>query len=181
MDIEKLLENSKLEETHTILSLSIINSNFGTLYLCFTPWENSHYRATLFFKDYGGYITPLEERTLVYKDFEQLVLNIDTITNKVIYLCEKAKDEFVEEFRTDRPSNNIDQETGGEEFNLIIYAIEVGDNINSSSNCYLDVWSDTKELGLNAFNYNLEELCAVLRDKEQKFYKKLSEIVFNWK
>lgn len=181
MNIEKLLENSKLENVNTILSLSIIDSNFGKLYLYFTPWENSHYRATPFFKDYEGYITPLEERTLGYKDFEQLVLNIDTITNKVIDLCEKTKDEFVEEFRVDRPYNDTDRETGGEEFNLIIYSIAVGDNINSSSSCYLDVWSDTKELGLNAFNYNLEELCDVLRDKEQKFRKKLSKIVFDWK
>lgn len=181
MNIEKLLENSKLEATRSTYSLNILDSNFGELYLYFTLWENNHYRAELFFIDYTGYIIPLEKRILVYKDFEKLVLNVDTITSKVIDLCEKTKDEFVEEFRVDRPSDDTNQKTGGEEFNLIIYAVEVDDNINSSSSCQFDVWSDTKELGLNAFNYNLEELCAVLRDKEQKFHKKLSEIVFNWK
>ena len=91
MDIEKLLENSKLEEVRTILSLSIIDGNFGELYLYFTPWENNYYRAELFFKNYNGYVTPLDKRTLVYKDFEKLVLNIDTISQKVTNLCEKPK------------------------------------------------------------------------------------------
>ena len=91
MDIEKLLENSKLEAVRTILSLSIIDSNFGELCLYFTPWENNHYRAELLFKNYNGYVTPLDKRTLVYKDFEKLVLNIDTISQKVVTLCEKNK------------------------------------------------------------------------------------------
>ena len=65
MNIEKLLENSKLEEVRTILSLPIIDSNFGELYLYFTPRQNNHYQAELFFKNYKGYITPLGKRTLL--------------------------------------------------------------------------------------------------------------------
>ena len=91
MKIEKLLENSDLEVVRSIYSLNIVDGNFGQLYLYFTPLENNHYRAELFFKNYNGYVTPLDKRTLVYKDFEKLVLNVDTITNKVIALCENTK------------------------------------------------------------------------------------------
>ena len=54
------------------------------------------------------------------------MLNIDTISKKVINLCEKTKDEFIEEFRVNRPTNDLEQETEAEEFNLIIYNVEVG-------------------------------------------------------
>ena len=179
MNIEKLLENSKLEEVRTILSLSIIDSNFGELYLYFTPWENNHYRAELFFKNYNGYVTPLDKRTLFYKDFEQLVLNVDTITNKVIALCENTKNDFVEEFRVDRPSNNLEQDTDTEEFNLIIYNVEVGSANSYGDSWYFAVYANRLETELTADNYNKEELCKVLTTKHNKFMKKLSEIVFN--
>ena len=90
MNIEKLLENSKLEVIHSIYHLKIIDSNFGELYLSVIQLENNHYSVSLFFKDYERYITPLGIRTLVYKDLEHLVLNADTITNKVITLCENT-------------------------------------------------------------------------------------------
>ena len=80
MNIEKLLENSDLDVVRSIYSLNIVDGNFGKLYLYFTPLENNHYSASLFFKDSEGYITPLGSQTLVYKDFEKLVLNIDTIS-----------------------------------------------------------------------------------------------------
>ena len=180
MNIEKLLENSKLEEVRTILSLPIIDGNFGELYLYFTPWENNHYRAELFFKDYKGYVTPLDKRTLVYKDFEQLVLSVDTITNKIIALCEKTKDEFIEEFRVDRPSNDLEQDTDPEEFNLLIYNVEVGSANSYGDSWYLSVYTNKLETELTADNYNKEELCKVLTTKHNKFMKKLSEIVFNY-
>jgi hypothetical protein len=179
MSIEKLLENSKLKEVRTILSLSIIDSNFGELYLYFTPWENNHYRAELFFKDYKGYVTPLDKRTLVYKGFEKLVLNIDTISQKVVNLCEKTKDGFIEEFRVDRPTNDLEQETCLEEFNLIIYNVEVGSANAYGDSWYLSVYTNKLETELTADNYNKEELCKVLTIKHNKFMKKLSEIVFN--
>lgn len=179
MNIEKLLENSKLEAVRTILSLSIIDSNFGELYLYFTPWENNHYRAELFFKDYKGYVTPLDKRTLVYKDFEKLVLNIDTISQKVVNLCEKTKEEFIEEFRVDSPTNDLEQDTDTEEFNLIIYNVEVGPANSYGDSWYLGVYTNKLETELTADNYNKEELCKVLTTKHNKFMKKLSEIVFN--
>ena len=179
MSIEKLLENSKLKEVRTVLSLSIIDSNFGELYLYFTSWENNYYRAELFFKNYRGYVTPLDKRTLVYKDFEQLVLNVDTITNKVIALCENTKNDFVEEFRVDRPSNDLEQDTDTEEFNLIIYNVEVGSANSYGDSWYLSVYTNKLETELTADNYNKEELCKVLTTKHTKFMKKLSEIVFN--
>lgn len=179
MNIEKLLENSKLKEVRTILSLPIIDSNFGELYLYFTPWENNHYRAELFFKNYRGYVTPLDKRTLVYKDFEQLVLSADTITNKVIALCENTKNAFVEEFRVDRPSNDLEQDTDTEEFNLIIYNVEVGSANSYGDSWYLSVYTNKLETELTADNYNKEELCKVLTTKYEKFMEKLSEIVFN--
>lgn len=179
MNIEKLLENSKLKEVRTILSLSIVDSNFGELYLYFTPWENNYYRAELFFKNYNGYVTPLDKRTLVYKDFEKLVLNVDTITNKVIALCENTKNDFVEEFRVDRPSNDLEQATDTEEFNLIIYNVEVGSANSYGDSWYLSVYTNKLETELTADNYNKEELCKVLTTKHNKFMKKLSEIVFN--
>jgi len=179
MNIEKLLENSKLKEVRTILSLPIIDSNFGELYLYFTPWENNHYRAELFFKNYNGYVTPLDKRTLVYKDFEKLVLNVDTITNKVIALCENTKNDFVEEFRVDRPSNDLEQATDTEEFNLIIYNVEVGSANSYGDSWYLSVYTNKLETELTADNYNKEELCKVLTTKYEKFMEKLSEIVFN--
>ena len=179
MNIEKLLENSKLKEVRTILSLPIIDSNFGELYLYFTPWENNHYRAELFFKNYNGYVTPLDKRTLVYKDFEQLVLNADTITNKVIALCENTKNDFVEEFRMDRPSNDLEQDTDTEEFNLIVYNVEVGSANSYGDSWYLSVYTNKLETELTDDNYNKEELCKELTTKHNKFMKKLSEIVFN--
>lgn len=179
MNIEKLLENSKLEEVRTILSLSIVDSNFGELCLYFTPWENNHYRAELFFKNYNGYVTPLDKRTLVYKDFEKLVLNIDTITNKVIALCENIKNDFVEEFRVDRPSNDLEQDTDTEEFNLLIYNVEVGSANAYGDSWYLSVYTNKLETELTEDNYNKEELCKVLTTKHMKFMEKLSEIVFN--
>lgn len=179
MNIEKLLENSKLEAVRTILSLSIIDSNFGELYLYFTPWENNHYRAEIFFKNYNGYVTPLDKRTLVYKDFEKLVLNIDTISQKVANLCEKTKDEFIEEFRVDRPTNDLEQDTDTEEFNLIVYNVEVGSANSYGDSWYLSVYSNKLETELTTDDYDKEELCKVLITKHNKFMKKLSEIVFN--
>lgn len=180
MNIEKLLENSDLDVVRSIYSLNIVDDNFGKLYLYFTPWENNHYRATLFFKDSVGYITPLEEHTLVYKDFEQLVLNVDTIINKVIALCENTKNDFVEEFRVDRPSNDLEQDTDTEEFNLIIYNVEVGSANAYGDSWYLSVYTNKLETELTEDNYNKEELCKVLTTKHNKFMKKLSEIVFNY-
>ena len=179
MDIEKLLENSKLEEVRTIFSLSVIDSNFGELYLYFTPWKNNHYRAELFFKDYKGYITPLDKRTLVYKDFEKLVLNIDAISKKVANLCEKTKEEFVEEFRVSRPSNVLEQDTDTEEFNLIIYNVEVGSANSYGDSWYLAVYTNKLETELTADNYNKEELCEILDKKHKVFLKQVSDIVFN--
>lgn len=179
MNIEKLLENSKLEAVRTILSLSIIDSNFGELYLYFTPWENNHYRAELFFKDYKGYVTPLNKRTLVYKDFEKLVLNIDTISQKVANLCENTKNDFVEEFRVDRPSNDLEQDTNIEEFNLLIYNVEVGSANSYEDSWYLSVYTNKLETELTADNYNKEELCNVLYKKHKVFLKQLTNIVFN--
>lgn len=179
MNIEKLLENSKLKEVRTILSLPIIDSNFGELYLYFTPWKNNHYRAELFFKDYMGYITPLDGRTLVYKDFEQLVLNVDTITNKVIALCENTKNDFVEEFRVNRPSNDLEQDTDTEEFNLIIYNVEVGSANAYGDSWYLSVYTNKLETELTADNYNKEKFCEVLDEKHRTFLKQVSDIVFN--
>ena len=180
MDIEKLLESSGLDVVRSIYSLNIVEGNFAKFYLYFTPLENNHYSASLFFKDYEGYITPLGgSRTLVYKDFERLVLNIDTISKKVVNLCEKTKDEFIEEFRVNRPTNDLEQETYTEEFNLIIYNVEVGSANNYGDSWYLAVYTNKLETELTADNYNKEELCKVLTTKHNKFMKKLSEIVFN--
>ena len=179
MDIEKLLENLKLEKSYSIYSLEIIDGNFGKLYLYFTPWENDYYRATLYFKDYEGYITPLEKRTLVYKDFEQLVLNVDTITSKVIDLCEKTKDDFVEEFRVDRPTSDLEQDTDTEEFNLIIYNVEVGSANSYGDSWYLSVYTNKLETELTEDNYNKEELCDVLYKKHKIFLKQVTDIVLN--
>ena len=179
MNIEKLLENSKLEAVRTILSLSIIDSNFGELYLYFTPWENNYYRAELFFKNYNGYVTPLDKRTLVYKDFEKLVLNIDTISQKVANLCEKTKDEFIEVFRVDRPSNDLEQDTDTEEFNLIIYNVEVGSANAYGDSWYLSVYTNRLETELTDDNYNKEELCNVLYKKHKVFLKQVANIVLN--
>lgn len=179
MNIEKLLENSDLEVVRSIYSLNIVDGNFGQLYLYFTPLENNHYSATLFFKDFEGYITPLGERTLIYKDFERLVLNVDTITNKVIALCENTKNDFVEEFRVDRPTNDLEQDTYTEWFNLIIYNVEVGSANSYGDSWYLSVYTNKLETELTADNYNKEELCKVLTTKHNKFMKKLSDIVFN--
>lgn len=181
MNIEKLLENSKLDVVRSIYSLNIVDDNFGKLYLYFTPLKNNHYSASLFFKDYEGYITPLGgSRTLVYKDFEKLVLNIDTISQKVANLCEKTKDEFIEEFRVDRPSNDLEQDTDTEEFNLIVYNVEVGSANAYGDSWYFAVYTSKLETELTDDNYNKEELCKVLITKHNKFMKKLSEIVFNW-
>lgn len=179
MDIEKLLENSKLEEVRTILSLSIIDSNFGELYLYFTPWENNHYRAELFFKNYNGYVTPLDKRTLVYKDFEKLVLNIDTTSQKVANLCEKTKEDFIEEFRVSRPSNDLEHDTDTEEFNLIIYNVEVGSANSYGDSWYLSVYTNKLETELTADNYNKEELCEILDKKHKVFLKQVTDIVLN--
>lgn len=179
MNIEKLLENSKLEAVRTILSLSIIDSNFGELYLYFTPWENNHYRAELFFKNYNGYVTPLDKRTLVYKDFEKLVLNIDTISQKVANLCEKTKEEFIEEFRVDRPTNDLEQDTDTEEFNLLICNVEVGSANSYGDSWYLAVYTNKLETELTADNYNKEELCRVLYKKQRVFLKQVADMVFN--
>lgn len=180
MNIEKLLENSKLDVVRSIYSLNIVDDNFGKLYLYFTPLENNHYSASLFFKDYEGYITPLGgSRTLVYKDFEKLVLNADTITNKVIALCENTKNDFVEEFRMDRPSNDLEQDTDTEEFNLIIYNVEVGSANAYGDSWYLSVYTNKLETELTEDNYNKEELCDVLYKKHKVFLKQLTDIVFN--
>lgn len=179
MDIEKLLENSKLKEVRTILSLSIIDGNFGELYLYFTPWENNHYRAELFFKNYRGYVTPLAKRTLVYKDFEKLVLNVDTISKKVINLCEKTKEEFIEEFRVDRPANNRGQDLNTEEFNLIIYNVEVESSSRYNDIWYLSVYSSKLDTELSAEDYKKEELCEILNKKHKVFLKQVTDIVLN--
>lgn len=180
MNIEKLLENSKLDVVRSIYSLNIVDDNFGKLYLYFTPLENNHYSASLFFKDYEGYITPLGgSRTLVYKDFEKLVLNADTITNKVIALCENTKNDFVEEFRMDRPSNDLEQDTDTEEFNLIIYNVEVGSANAYGDSWYLSVYTNKLETELTEDNYNKEELCDVLYKKHKVFLKQLTDIVFS--
>lgn len=180
MNIEKLLENSELEVARSIYSLNIIDGNFAKLYLYFTPLENNHYSASLFFKDFEGYTTPLGgSRTLVYKDLEKLVLNIDTISKRVTNLCEKTKNEFIEEFRVDRPSNDLEQDTDTEEFNLIIYNVEVGSANAYGDSWYLSVYTNKLETELTEDNYNKEELCKVLTTKHNKFMKKLSEIVFN--
>lgn len=179
MNIEKLLENSGLEVVRSIYSLNIVEGNFGQLYLYFTPLENNHYSATLFFKDFEGYITPLEERTLIYKDFERLVLNVDTITNKVIALCENTKNDFVEEFRIDRPSNDLEQDTDTEEFNLIIYNVEVGSANSYGDSWYLSVYTNKLETELTEDNYNKEELCDVLYKKHKIFLKQVTDIVLN--
>lgn len=179
MNIEKLLENSELEVTMSIYSLNIVDGNFAKLYLYFTPLKNNHYSASLFFKDSVGYITPLEKRTLVYKDFEQLVLNIDTISKKVIGLCEKTKDEFVEEFRVARPSNDLEQDTDTEEFNLLIYNVEVGSANSYGDSWYLAVYTNKLETELTSDNYNKEELCDILYKKHKVFLKQVADIVFN--
>lgn len=180
MNIEKLLENSKLDVVRSIYSLNIVDDNFGKLYLYFTPLENNHYSASLFFKDYEGYITPLGgSRTLVYKDFEKLVLNVDTITNKVIALCENTKNDFVEEFRMDRPSNDLEQDTDTEEFNLIVYNVEVGSANAYGDSWHLSVYTNRLETELTEDNYNKEELCDVLYKKHKVFLKQLTDIVFS--
>ena len=179
MDIEKLLENSDLDVVRSIYSLNIVDGNFGELYLYFTPWENNHYRAELFFKNYNGYVTPLDNRTLVYKDFEKLVLNIDTISQKVANLCEKTKDEFMEEFRVSRPSNDLEQDTDTEEVNLIIYNVEVGSANSYGDSWYLGVYTNKLETELTADNYNKEELCEILDKKHKVFLKQVTDIVFN--
>ena len=179
MDIEKLLENSKLEKSNTILALPIVMDNFANLYLHFTPWQNNHYRAHLLFNDYRGYITTLDKRTLVYKDFEKLVLNIDIISKKVTSLCEKTKDEFIEEFRVNRPTNDLEQETEAEEFNLIIYNVEVGSANSYGDSWYLAVYTNKLETELTADNYNKEELCGVLYKRYRAFLNQVSDIVFN--
>ena len=179
MNVEKLLENSGLEVVRSIYSLNIVDGNFGQLYLYFTPLKNNHYSATLFFKDFEGYITPLGERTLIYKDFEQLVLNVDTITNKVIALCENTKNDFVEEFRVDRPTNDLEQDTDTEEFNLIIYNVEVGSANSYGDSWYLSVYTNKLETELAEDNYNKEELCDVLYKKHKVFLKQVTDIVLN--
>lgn len=141
--------------------------------------ENNHYSVSLFFKDYERYITPLGIRTLVYKDFEQLVLNVDTITNKVIALCENTKNDFVEEFRIDRPSNDLEQDTDTEEFNLIIYNVEVGSANSYGDSWYLSVYTNKLETELTEDNYNKEELCDVLYKKHKIFLKQVTDIVLN--
>lgn len=179
MNIEKLLENSDLDVVRSIYSLNIVDGNFGKLYLYFTPLENNHYSASLFFKDSEGYITPLGSQTLVYKDFEKLVLNIDTISKKIISLCEKTKEEFIEEFRVDRPSNDLEQDTDTEEFNLLIYNVEVGSANSYGDSWYLSVYTNKLETELTDDNYNKEELCDVLYKKHKVFLKQLTNIVFN--
>lgn len=180
MNIEKLLENSELYVARSIYSLNIIDGNFAKLYLYFTPLENNHYSASLFFKDFEGYTTPLGgSRTLVYKDLEKLVLNIDTISKRVTNLCEKTKNEFIEEFRVDRLSIDLEQDTDTEEFNLIIYNVEVGSANSYGDSWYLSVYTNKLETELTEDNYNKEELCKVLTKKHEQFMKKLSEIVFN--
>ena len=179
MNIEKLLENSDLDVVRSIYSLNIVDGNFGKLYLYFTPLENNHYSASLFFKDSEGYITPLGSQTLVYKDFEKLVLNIDKISKKIISLCEKTKEEFIEEFRVDRPSNDLEQDTDTEEFNLLIYNVEVGSANSYGDSWYLSVYTNKLETELTDDNYNKEELCDVLYKKHKVFLKQLTNIVFN--
>ena len=179
MNIEKLLENSDLDVVRSIYSLNIVDGNFAKLYLYFTPLENNHYSASLFFKDFEGYITPLGSQTLVYKDFEKLVLNIDTISKKIISLCEKTKEEFIEEFRVDRPSNDLEQDTDIEEFNLLIYNVEVGSANSYGDSWYLSVYTNKLETELTDDNYNKEELCDVLYKKHKVFLKQLTDIVFS--
>ena len=179
MNIEKLLENSDLDVVRSIYSLNIVDGNFGKLYLYFTPLENNHYSASLFFKDSEGYITPLGSQTLLYKDFEKLVLNIDTISKKIISLCEKTKEEFIEEFRVSRPSNDLEQDTDTEEFNLIIYNVEVGSDNAYGDSWYLGVYTNKLETELTADNYNKEELCEILDKKHKVFLKQVTDIVLN--
>ena len=179
MNIEKLLENSGLDVVRSIYSLNIVEGNFAKLYLYFTSLENNHYSASLFFKDSEGYITPLGSQTLLYKDFEKLVLNIDTISKKIISLCEKTREEFIEEFRVDRPTNDLEQATEAEEFNLIIYSVEVGSANSYGNSWYLAVYTNKLETELTADNYNKEELCGVLYKRHRTFLKQVFDIVFN--
>lgn len=93
--------------------------------------------------------------------------------------AKKTKDGFIEEFRVDRPSNDLEQDTDTEEFNLIIYNVEVGSANAYGDSWYLSVYTNRLETELTDDNYNKEELCKVLTKKHEKFMKKLSEIVFN--
>lgn len=106
-------------------------------------------------------------------------MNIDTISQKVANLCEKTKDEFIEEFRVDRPSNDLAQDTDTEEFNLIVYNVEVGSVNAYGDSWYLSVYTNRLETELTDDNYNKEELCDVLYKKHKVFLKQLTDIVFS--
>ena len=113
-----------------------------------------------------------EKLNRCFLEAKRLVLNIDTISKKVINLCEKTKDEFIEEFRVNRPNK-------AEEFNLIIYNVEVGSANSYGDSWYLDVYTNKLETELTADNYNKEELCEILDKKHKVFLKQVTDIVFN--
>ena len=102
-----------------------------------------------------------------------------TISKKVVNLCEKTKDEFIEEFRVNRPTNDLEQETYTEEFNLLVYNVEVGSANAYGDSWYLSVYTNKLETELTADNYNKEELCMVLYKKQKVFLKQLTDIVFS--
>ena len=102
-----------------------------------------------------------------------------TISKKVVNLCEQTKDEFIEEFIVNRPTNDLEQETYTEEFNLLVYNVEVGSANAYGDSWYLSVYTNRLETELTKDSYDKEELCKVLTTKHNKFMKKLSEIVFN--
>ena len=172
MSIEQL---KKINIGYTI---AVLDGNFGKLYIDFILLDDNHYEATLFLKR-GDYLTVLEKKPLSYWEFEKLVTNIREITSKVTCLCEKTSDEFIEEFWIDRPSNDLEQDTDTEEFNLIIYSVEVGSANSYGDSWYMDVFTTRLETELTADDYDKEELCKVLHIKHDKFMKKLPEIVFS--
>lgn len=107
------------------------------------------------------------------------MLNIDTISKKVTNLCEKTREEFIEEFRVDRPANNRGQDLNTEEFNLIIYNVEVESSSRYDDIWYLSVYSSKLDTELSAEDYNKEELCEILNKKHKVFLKQVTDIVLN--
>ena len=79
----------------------------------------------------------------------------------------------------DRPSNDLEQDTDTEEFNLIIYNVEVGSANSYGDSWYLSVYTNRLETELTDDNYNKEELCNVLYKKHKVFLKQVANIVLN--
>ena len=178
MKIEELLECSSLKKTNIGYQIEVVEGAFGKMYIDFILFPENKVNMSLFLSDYT-YINFLGEKVISFEDMGKIILNISKITNKVVVLCEKTKDEFVEEFRIDRPSKDLEQCTDTEEFNLIEYNVEVGSFNSYGDSWYIEVYSNKLETALEAYNYNKEELCDVLYKKHQEFLKKLSEIVFS--